>query len=313
MTKILIVGIGGVGGYFGGLLAKAYHSKDEIQILFLSRGRNLQKIKTDGIKVFDNKIEFIAHPNLISDDVHDFGVVDYVLICTKTYSLSQVANEISPCINDNTTIVPLQNGVNSRNILHESFKSNLICNGCVYLVSRLEEPGVIRKKGVVASLHFGLNGTIDERFNILQAILRDSEIKSELCEDIDQVTWEKFIFLSSIATATTYFDSNILSILNNESKLLELKALIHEVTELALAKKINIGKNQTDRVIKILHSLPSDATSSMHSDFINNSTQTELESLTGYIIDEGKLNQVNIKTFEKMYLQIKNRANKAII
>lgn len=310
MSKILIAGIGGVGGYFGGLLAKAHHQSKDLDIYFLSRGESLLKIKAEGIRVLDDDNEFTAYPDLISDDVQDFGVVDYVLICTKAYSLAEVAKQLAPCISTSTVLVPLQNGVNSRDILLEAYTSNLVTHGCVYLISRLQQPGCIVKKGQLVSLYFGLNNTNDDRLQYLQEILVKSGINSELSEDIDKVTWEKFIFLSSIATATTYFDADIHDVLENTENLEALKHLIGEVTELAHAKEINIGGNQTTRVLDLLYKLPTDATSSMHTDFKNHKAQTELESLTGFVVTEGKRNSVSMPTFERMYTQIKPRINK---
>lgn len=94
-TKLLIAGIGGVGGYFGGLLAKKYQRNTDVEVCFLSRGKNLRKIESEGITIIDDGKEFIAHPDLVSDDVNDFGIVDYVLICTKTYSLNEIAQQIA--------------------------------------------------------------------------------------------------------------------------------------------------------------------------------------------------------------------------
>ena len=309
-TKILIIGIGGVGGYFGGILAKEYRENDDIEVYFLSRGENKRKIESEGIRIFDDGNEFIAHPDLVSDNANDFGIVDYVLICTKTYSLNEIAQQISSCVNDSTVLVPLQNGVNSRDILLKSFPSNLITNGCVYLVSRLESPGIIRKNGQVGSLFFGLNKVNDSRLNSLHKILIESGIKSELSSNIDKITWEKFIFLSSIATATTFFNSNIQGILENSQELSALKSLIGEVTELANSKEIQVENKQVERVLGILASLPPEATTSMHSDFQNKNAQTELESLTGFVVEEGRLNNVPIETFEKMYNEIKKVPNK---
>lgn len=145
----------------------------------------------------------------------------------------------------------------------------------------------------------------DARLNMLQEILVKSQIRSELSGDIDKVTWEKFIFLSSIATATTYFDSNVHEILESSQKIAALKSLIGEVIELAISKEIQIDNNQIERVLGILSSLPNEATTSMHSDFKNKNERTELESLTGFVVKEGGLNNVSVETFEKMYLDLK--------
>lgn len=179
-TKILIAGIGGVGGYFGGLLAKEYQNIDNLEIYFLSRGENLKKIKTEGLKVIDDKTEFIARPNIISSNAENFGDVDYIFLCTKTYSLEEIMEQIAPCVSKKTIIIPLQNGVNNKEIISKKFKSNFISDGCVYIVSRLEKPGLIVKKGQAGSLSFGVENTNDMRLDNLQKILLKSGIKSEL-------------------------------------------------------------------------------------------------------------------------------------
>ena len=303
--KILIAGIGGIGGYFGGLLAKEYYASHEIDILFLARGKNLTAIEKFGLRINENEIESIIKPNLISDKVSDFGIVDYILLCTKTYDLKETLIQLLPSINNDTVIIPLQNGVDSKDKISMQLPNNLITKGCVYLVSRLEEPGLIIKRGHVHSLFFGIDNGENEKLQFLQNILQNSTIKSDLSKDINKVTWEKFIFLSSIATATAYFDTEIGAILNNKKKHDLLIRLIDEVTYLAISKKININKNQVKIVLEKLKSLPHDATTSMHSDFRNGKNKTELESLTGYVVAEGKQNSINTETFNKMYNSLK--------
>lgn len=303
--KILIAGIGGVGGYFGGLLAKEYENSDTVEINFLSRGENLNKIKNEGLTVFEDKAKFIARPNLVSNSAEDFGGVDYVFLCTKTYSLKGIMEQITPCIRENTVIIPLQNGVNNREIISAKFKSNLVTEGCVYIVSRLEKPGIIVKKGQAGTLSFGVENTTDKRLDNLQKIMLNAGIKSELTPQIQKIIWEKFTFLSAIATATTYFNANIYEILNDNLKCNALKLLIDEVIQLAHSKKVKIRKNQSVQIIKMLKSLPPESTTSMHSDYLNKKVKTELETLTGYVVEEGKKYNVATKTFEKMYNEIK--------
>lgn len=303
--KILVVGIGGVGGYFGGLLAKEYHSSTTVDIYFLARGENLIQIKKHGLKVLENETEFIAKPAIVSDNVEDFGVVDYILLCTKTYDLDETIIQLLPSINDNTVLVPLQNGINNKARISNRLPKNLITEGCVYLISRLTKPGTVLKKGNVDSLFFGVNSLENEKLEALQNIFLQANINSQLSKKISEITWEKFIFLSSIATATTYFDSIIHPILNDKEKCDSLRRLISEVTNLALSKEIKIENPQTERIIEKLSSLPLDATASMHSDFQNLKKNTELESLTGFVVLEGNKNNVNVETFEKMYHSIK--------
>ncbi|SDI62047.1 ketopantoate reductase family protein [Winogradskyella thalassocola] len=307
--KLLIAGIGGIGGFFGGLLAKDYYDSNDVDIFFLARGRNLLKIKESGLRINENDLELVIKPNLVSDKVSDFGIVDYILMCTKTYDLEETLIQLLPSINDNTIIIPLQNGVDSHDKIAKQLPKNSIAKGCVYLVSRLEEPGLIIKNGNIHSLFFGMDNGGNEKLQWLQDAFLNANIKSVVSEDINKITWEKFIFLASIATATAYFDSNIGGILNSKEKYNMLINLINEVTDLAISKQINIDKNQQKVVLEKLKSLPSDATTSMHSDFRNRKNKTELESLTGYVVAEGKQNRINIETFNNMYKVLKKAPN----
>ncbi len=309
-SKILIVGIGGVGGYFGGLLARQYRDRGDVEVYFLSRGANLRQIQAEGLKVVDDQREFVAHPERASDDARDFGTVDYVLLCTKTYHLPETIPQILPCLHGQTVVIPLQNGVDNRAAISPSLPAQLVTDGCVYLISRLDRPGSIVKKGQVGSLFFGLDQFNDPRLDHLQALLLGAAIQSELRPDISKVIWEKFIFLSSIATATTYFDALIHPILDQPERRVMLTQLIQEVTGLAVEKGISIGAHQSERVVGILSGLPPEATSSMHTDFQLGKEKTELESLTGYVVREGKRMGVGVATFELMYNHIQEGLSK---
>lgn len=303
--KILVAGIGGVGGYFGGLLAREYCSNDSVDIYFLARGENLMQIQNCGLEIITDETSFIAMPDMVSDNVADFGIVDYILICTKTYDLVETAMQLLPAIDQNTMLIPLQNGVESKVVISKMFPNNLVTESCVYLVSRLEIAGKIVMKGNNASLFFGADDTENDRLKGFQNVIVRAGIVPGLSKNITRITWEKFILLSSIATATTYFDLNIHDVLQNEQKCELLTALIDEVTNLAVAKKVDLGKNQTKRIIEKLHSLPLDATTSMHTDFQNKKIKTELGSLTGYVVREGAKNNIDVRTFSKMYSSVK--------
>lgn len=220
-VKVLFAGIGAVGGYFGGLLANNIGNRGDVY--FLSRGENLKQIKSKGLVVHDDDSKHTIHPFAISDNVQDFEEMDYIFLCTKTYHLNDIVSQIKPCTSQKTVIVPLHNGVNSRKVISKFYPSNLITDGCVFIFSRLAEPGLVIKKGSVAKLSFGLDKFQDHRLEKLHEILVKASIDSVLSQDIKIIIWEKFIFLSSIATATSYFDCNIHHILQNVYQLNSLK------------------------------------------------------------------------------------------
>ncbi len=307
--NILIVGIGGVGGYYGALLAKQYEQDEHVDVYFLARGTHMEQIRKDGLRLIENGVESIAYPTMASDKVEDFGPMDYVFLCTKSYDLESSLAQVIPILHEQSYIIPLQNGVNNREIILKNQNIAAVAHACVYLISRIEKPGLIVKKGQVDSMYFGLENQDNHRLTRLQEILQKASVKAVLTTEIEKIIWEKFIFLSSIATATTFFDMTIHPLLADDDKTSQLCQLIQEVTQVALAQEIDIEGNQEHRVMNILRGLPAGATASMHSDFQKGKTNTEVEGLTGYVLRKGSELQVPVHAFKKMYAAIKARVS----
>src|SRR5689334_22297851 len=102
MIKIAIAGIGGVGGYFGGLLAQHFHHSNKTGIYFIARGENEKAIQQHGLQVETVAGNFIAHPVLATHDCSQIAPVDYLVICTKGYGLENMLTQIKPCVNKGT-------------------------------------------------------------------------------------------------------------------------------------------------------------------------------------------------------------------
>jgi 2-dehydropantoate 2-reductase len=293
-TKIIIAGIGGVGGYFGGQLANYYENNENVEIVFFARGEHLRKIQEKGLKVLKGDNEFVAKPFLATDDPAKIGVADLIIICTKSYDLESIVHQLKPCVNGNSMILPLLNGVNSKDRIKNILPDNTVLDGCVYIVARLKEPGVVENKGNIQTLYFGLDNYVDDKLLLIQSLFKEAKIEAVLSKNVSKILWEKFIFLSPIATANSYFDKCFGDILSDVDSLETTKLLIEEVKNVALAKGINIPDDITEKTITKYFSLPYETTTSLHSDFKNNKSKTELEALTGYVIKEGA--KLNVKT-----------------
>jgi 2-dehydropantoate 2-reductase len=304
-TKIIIAGIGGVGGYFGGLLAKQFYDNKNVQISFVARGEHLKEIQKNGLKVLNGKNEFIAKPHIATDNPSKIGIVDFIIIATKSYDLETIVQQLRPCINQDTIILPLLNGVDSKERIKHILPDNIVLYGCVYLVSRLKQVGVIENSGNIQKLFFGLDNFVNDRLILLERLLNDSNIEASLSENISTVIWEKFIFLSPTATATSYFDKCIGELIDDNEILTTTVALIEEVKQIAKAKQINISDDITEKTLTKLKALPFEATSSMHSDFQANKPTNELESLSGYIIKEGRKYNLETPIYLKLYAELK--------
>ncbi len=304
-VKIVIAGIGGVGGYFGGLLATKYENNAAIEICFLARGEHLDKIRENGLKIIHGSAEIIARPAIATDNANEIGITDYILICTKSYDLGATIEQLEPCIGKNTILIPLLNGVESVERIRKILPATTVLDGCVYIVSSVKEAGVIENSGINQKLFFGPVAVHTDRLQWLEKIMRDAGIEATLSDSISTIVWEKFIFIASIATATSYFNCNIGKLLEeNEETLVKL---IEEVKLIARAKGISVKPDITAYIVNYNKLLPYNSTSSMHRDFLNLKPKTEVESLTGYVVRAGEKYGIETPTFNKAYQLLKTK------
>jgi 2-dehydropantoate 2-reductase len=280
-----ILGIGGVGGYFGALLAEHYKDSAGIRIIFLARQSTAEIIKHDGLKIISPEGTKIIRPHLVTSDAYEASKLDYLLCCTKTYDLEESIEQFRDAIDIDTIILPLQNGVDSSDRIQKLLPGNVILEGCVYIVAKQLAPGVVEKSGKIESLYFGSGNAPAASLQALLKIFKDALIDAYTPENIRQTVWEKFIFISCVASITSYLDLSIGQMRENDTHMNLLNELLNEVCTVAQAMQIPLHDDIKEKTIEKIIRLNYDATSSMHRDF-QKGGRTEYISLTYYIIKE---------------------------
>lgn len=299
MKRIGILGLGGVGGYFGGLLAKAYQKSDDVEIIFIARGETQKAIAENGLKIVTDDSETIVRPNLVSNNPSEIGVLDYLICATKTYDIEESFTSLKNCIKKETIVLPLYNGVDAQERIKKIVPDNEVLLGCVYIVSMIFSPGTIRRIGFYEKMFFGSKTTPFSKLEELLHILQKAKIESYLVENIEETVWEKFIFISALASATSYLNQNIGEILSNSESKVTYIELLHEIEDVAQAKGLKLPHDIVAQTIQKLEKSPKEATSSMHRDLLAGKN-TEAISLTQYVVSEGKKYGVKTPLYEKI-------------
>lgn len=298
-TRIGILGLGGVGGYFGGLLAKTYFKSDEVEIIFIARGETQKAITENGLKVIRDDLETVVYPKLVSNNPDEIGKLDYLICATKTYDIEESLLSLKKCITLKTVVLPLYNGVDAPERIKKIFPENEVLQGCVYIISMIISPGTIRKIGFYEKLFFGSKTIPISKLEELQLIFKNAKIESYLVKNIEETVWEKFIFISALASATSYLNQNIGEILiNKESKEIYV-ALLYEIEAVAKAKGPQLPTDIVDQTIIKLEKSPKNATSSMNRDLLAGN-KTEVTSLTQFVVNEGLKYGVKTPLYEKI-------------
>lgn len=289
--KIAVIGLGGVGGYIAAELVKT-----EYEITGFARGNHLEAIQKNGL----NLIEDTQSKNVALDarELGDAdGVYDVVLFCVKSYDLKASYEQIAPHVDSKTILLSLSNGVQNGDILRE-LSSSIVLDGCVYILAHIEQAGVIRKKGKVFALVFGGERDSSEK---LGTVFEAAALRYKISDDIQRDIWKKYIFISAYATLTSYYDKSIGYI--NEHFQDEAKSVLEEISRVGVSKGIAI-ETEVQKSLDTASKVPYDSSTSMHLDF-QNKKQTELESLSGYIVHEAQNLDVEVPLMKKMYEKLK--------
>lgn len=302
--RIAVVGIGGVGGYVGGKLAARFENSGAVEIVLVARGENERAIKADGLKLITTEGEQIVKPKLISS--REIGDADLLLLCTKEYHLEETVSSIKNFIGEKTAILPLLNGVDNADRISRILPDVEIWQGCIYIVSRLIEPGVVRESGNVRLVYFGDGKEKSEKTESVEAILREAGVDANFAEDILAKIWEKFVFISALAASTSYFNATIRGVLDNPEYKNLFDELLAEIKRVAAAKKIGVSEKAVQQSLDKLPALPPEITSSMHTDF-SSGKRAELESLVGYVVKQAKELNVPTPAYEKVYGELAKR------
>ena len=139
--KIAVVGVGGVGGFVGGKLAARFEDSDSVEIVLAARGANERAIRERGLKLITTQGEQIVKPELVTTE--EIGEPDLILLCTKEYDLEETVSALKKSVGRQTAILPLLNGVDTRERIARVLPDAEIWQGCIYILSRLVAPGIV--------------------------------------------------------------------------------------------------------------------------------------------------------------------------
>ena len=201
--KVLILGVGGLGAFFG-----AHLQKINCDVTFLVRENTKKLISEHGIKILSDFGNFKIKPVLITKKELKVNY-DVVIISCKAYDLDEAINDLKPS-QKNAIIVPLLNGQAHINKLEKAFKKENVFGGVAHVSSNANAPGEIKHVGKIKRLSFGTRYQGNQEIaNDLYQLCRKADFQTILSEDINQDIWEKWIFLATIAGATTLFQTSI--------------------------------------------------------------------------------------------------------
>ncbi len=297
--KIAVVGTGGVGGYFGGLLARSGQD-----VTFFARGAHLNAIQ-QGLQVKSIHGDFTVSPTQATDDLTKVGPVDLVLVCVKDYQLDDILPSLPALIGQKTVLLPLLNGVRAAEHLAEHFGRQRTMGGLCRIVSFKAAPGVIKQLSPFRSITFGeWNGQISARAQAIYEVMAVAEIEVELTDDICKAMWTKFLFITAYSGVGSVARLPAAGLRACPETMAMLRAAMEEIEAVARAKSVALDDDVVRKTLAFVEGLPDDATASMQRD-VQDGHMFELEAMTGSLVRYGLEENVPTPINQFIYASLK--------
>lgn len=287
--RIVVIGTGGVGGYFGARLTEAGEN-----VTFVARGAHLEAIKSRGLTVYSALGDMHLRDVQCTENTRDIGHADIVMIAVKLWATDEAIQNAKPLLGKNTGIISFQNGILAEESLIAAYSSQHAMGGVANIAALIEEPGVIRHNGNMASLAFGeLNNTQSERAQSLLTACSRANIKAEIPDDINRAIWEKYIRLVTMSAMTTLCRMPIGPIRDEVHTRNLLSQILAEIIDVGKAKGLKFSDNVLQEQLDIIDGYPPSMVASMCGD-LRRGYPLEVPWFSGTIVRLGK--ELNIPT-----------------
>lgn len=293
--NIVVFGTGGVGGYFGGKLVQA-----GFDVTFIARGKHLEAIMEHGLQVKSIKGDFTVYPKVM-DNISTIKAPDLVVLAVKSWQVIDVAKQLKPVINEDTMVLPLQNGADNADKLLAILPKENVLAGLCKIVSKVESFGVINHFAFEPEIVFGeYNNQKSERIEKIKGILNTAGIKNTIPENIHLDIWKKFLFIATISGIGALTRSVFGEMRTHEGVREIIYQTAKEIVAVANAKGIALNDDDINKAIQVIDGLDYNTTASMQRDIMEGKP-SELDNFNGYIVKQGKTLGIKTPTNDFIY------------
>lgn len=297
--RILIVGAGAIGGYFGGRLLE----KGE-DVTFLVRKKRQEQLLKHGL-VIDSphgNISLVPKTILNSAEVDPF---DVIMVATKSYHLDGVIKDIRPYIGRNTTILPLLNGMAHVDQLVNEFGEDHVIGGLCFIETTLDVDGKIIQTSPLHDLIFGEINVIQRtQIKELQHAFSGTKANFRYSRNIIKDMWEKYLFISSLSGITSLMRAPIGPIRSTPAGKGTIQAVINEVITIAKTMNAPIDSDMSNVLMEKVNSMGYEMKSSMQRD-MEKGQPTEVDHFYQYLLDSSEKGKLETPNLQLIYANLK--------
>ncbi len=280
--RIAIMGAGAVGGYFGGVLAN--QGED---VVLIARGVHGEAIAKNGLHVDSNWGNFNVKVD-VTDDPSTVGEVDFILHCIKLYSNADALPTMKPMIGENTTVLTIQNGATSGQILGASLGQKHVLQGATYIETGIVGPGHIHQSGSTAMIEFGEDdGAENERTAAVQKLLDREGIQVKVSNNIVDTLWNKMVSVGAIGTVMAASRASFVEVLASPHGEHTVRTVMEEILAVGQSQGVKFPPRCVDAKMADAIAEAEDTQASLQYD-LNNRKPLELDDVLGAVVRIGR-------------------------
>jgi 2-dehydropantoate 2-reductase len=278
---MIVMGAGGVGGYFGAKLSRA-----GVSVTMVARGPHGRAIRDAGLRVRSTiEGEWVVNPAVV-DDLTGSAPADAVLLAVKAFDTDSALERIRPALEAGTPVLTLQNGIDAIERIDRTLGAGHALGGAAYVFAAIESPGVIAHRFAGRIVFGEPNGRITPRAARLYEILVGAGVPVELSTNIRRVLWEKYLFICAHAGMTALCRGPIGLVRSVPETWLMYRRLLEELARLAEASGVELPSDVVDTLVTAAEALGPEASSSLHHD-LERGRPLELDALHGRAVRLG--------------------------
>ena len=315
--NITIIGIGGVGGYFGGRITDSLRRNlnSDYTITFIARGEHLKLIKQNGLILNTSDQQgIICKPDYSSDNFNDIPKPDIIILAVKSYDLENILSKISLIINDNTIILPLLNGVDIYERIRKIIKNGIVLPACAYVSTHIEKSGVVTQTGPVGKLLFGRDPQNPNYFpNSLIEVLKLSKINFQWFEDPYPAIWEKYMFIAAYGIVTASSNKTIGEVFSDFNLKENARQVMVEIFDIARKKGILLFDYIVEDSLNKARYFAHETKTSYQRDIENKGNINEGDLLGQTILKLSAQNGLSAPVTDKLFKIILEHQNKKVL
>jgi 2-dehydropantoate 2-reductase len=306
VSHLAVLGVGGVGGYFGGLVAATVANGRDPSwaVHFIARGDHLAHLQERGLTLDASGERILTRPASAVATLAEAPVPDVVLLCVKGYDLDEAARQMAARCDARTAVVPLLNGVDVCERIRGTVTAGYVLPACALVGTHLERPGYVRQEGGDGRLFLGADPVHPEYVpESLLRLLGRSGVAYSWFDDARPAVWEKFLFISAFGLVTATSGMTVGEVLLDKSAMCDVTGIMGEVVGIAALEGVDLPEDAASVALAKARAFPFETKTSLQRD-VEAGRRHEGDTFGGAIARLGERHGLDTPSTRRVYARL---------